>query len=83
MFEVVPCSSRYALSRQGEARNVTGREADRVVDEICRDSGIRLITIDRPGTGHVPSVSLAERLDISCSQSVYRCTTNGQKRKGS
>jgi hypothetical protein len=48
-----------------------GKEADRDIDQICRDSGIRLITIDRPGCGHVPSVPLSERLDISCSQSLF------------
>jgi hypothetical protein len=38
-------------------------------DQLCRDSGIKLISIDRPGCGSTPAVPIEERLDVSSSKS--------------
>jgi hypothetical protein len=38
-------------------------------DQICRNSGIKLISIDRPGCGSTQAVPIEERLDISSSKS--------------
>jgi len=39
-----------------------------MIDQICQSSGIKLISIDRPGCGFTPPVRIEERLDISCSK---------------
>lgn len=40
-----------------------------MIDEICRVSGLKLISIDRPGCGSTLSVPIGDRLDISSSES--------------
>lgn len=81
---MVPCPSWYVRPHPLHfTQNISRREeADEGLDEICRDSGIRLITIDRPGCGHIPSVPLSDRLDVSCSTSPSLSSCQRSKLKG-
>jgi len=44
-----------------------GSKGALMIDHTCRESGIKLVSIDRPGCGFTPSVDIEERLDISSS----------------
>lgn len=49
-------------------------------DPLANGYDIRLICVDRPGTGAVPMVPLADRIDMSCSeQRPSRLSTDPQR----